>query len=513
MGRAYVWVTSSSARRRGQSHREASRGTASVAMARAAALPVSVGADCPYVNVTGAGDSAFNGLYELQAQLSSNMPRWVGPGGTVYLQYHAKEEAEGWFGAGTGAVYSLLDTSHKYLARGAILTSPPLEGWTLKSRKVKDPPPVLRCAALPPSCARARITGNALGFASGSILTRQAAATRVAVADGGATSWHRYAMTLPGAGGSVSVEWSDMSSAQRMFSASTPMWGVVAPEAATGQPKHTFVAPDEAMPRSSGPPLSTWRARSTKHHSTSRKDGPPSMSLDCACGAANFEANVKAADDVRRCTQRCTEDPASPACDTCLCQACGLCPPMPPPPPAPPSPPPPPGVSPPPSPPPRPQQQIMLATGFEDGNGAIEVTDSGGGGNGRMAWEMPSRAAKRQGSYGLRVEVTHPFEPAWKAKVALGSFWAVGGFDQLQISFWARAESPDKVPSPHIDVTDIDDKYAWLGYAPPSHGGRPSPSLSPLASHPNRHSSCWQVRHAVRALVHRVASVRCSCTA
>ena len=106
----------------------------------------------------------------------------------------------------------------------------------------------------------------------------------------------------------------------------------------------------------------------------------------------------------------------------------------------------------------------MLSTGFEDGWGGIEVSDSGGGGGGRMAWELPSRAAKRGGSYGLRVQVDQAFNPAWKAKVALGSFWAVSGFEQLQVSYWARAESPDALPAPHVDVTDIDEGYAWLGY-------------------------------------------------
>jgi hypothetical protein len=84
-----------------------------------------------------------------------------------------------------------------------------------------------------------------------------------------------------------------------------------------------------------------------------------------------------------------------------------------------------------------------------------------------MAWEMPSRSAKRMGSHGLRVEVFHPFTPAWKAKVALGSVWAVSGFEVLQVSFWARAERPDALPALHVDVTDIDEGYQWLGYAPP----------------------------------------------
>ena len=54
-----------------------------------------------------------------------------------YLVDSQPQEAEGYFGAGTGPVYALLDKTHKYLARGAVLDSAPLNGWTLKSKKVK----------------------------------------------------------------------------------------------------------------------------------------------------------------------------------------------------------------------------------------------------------------------------------------------------------------------------------------------------------------------------------------
>ena len=81
-----------------------------------------------------------------------------------------------------------------------------------------------------------------------------------------------------------------------------------------------------------------------------------------------------------------------------------------------------------------------------------------------MTWEVPSRAAKRGGQYGLRVDVAHPFDPPWKAKIALGSFWAVGGLEQLAVTYWARAEpGSGQLPSPHTDVTDIDEGYQWLG--------------------------------------------------
>ena len=81
-----------------------------------------------------------------------------------------------------------------------------------------------------------------------------------------------------------------------------------------------------------------------------------------------------------------------------------------------------------------------------------------------MTWEVPSRAAKRGGQYGLRVDVAHPFDPPWKAKIALGSVWAVGGLEQLAVTYWARAEpGSGQLPAPHTDVTDIDEGYQWLG--------------------------------------------------
>ena len=61
------------------------------------------------------------------------------------------------------------------------------------------------------------------------------------------------------------------------------------------------------------------------------------------------------------------------------------------------------------------------------------------------------------------LQVTHAFEPAWKAKVGLGSFWAASGLDQLVVSAWMRAESASALPTPHIDVLDIDEEYEWLG--------------------------------------------------
>eukprot|EP00966_Prymnesium_polylepis_P178509 4134228-Prymnesium_polylepis.1 len=88
-----------------------------------------------------------------------------------------------------------------------------------------------------------------------------------------------------------------------------------------------------------------------------------------------------------------------------------------------------------------------------------------------MTYQMPSSLAKRSGNNGLRVSVTKPFDPPWKAKVALGSFWAAGGMQQLVVSFWAKAEPPAvpgaPLPAPRIDVLDLDDNYDWLGYWQP----------------------------------------------
>ena len=162
-----------------------------------------VGSDCPYVNVSGAGEAGVNGLYTLSGQLNDR-GRWTSESGAV-LQYNTAAEADGWFGAGTGAIFALIDHSHKYVIKGADrLPSAPLDGWAARSSKVKKPAPVrartlpachsfsrcalrshspdacvphaqtLACAALPPSCTRARVTGSGFPFASGSLLTRQA---------------------------------------------------------------------------------------------------------------------------------------------------------------------------------------------------------------------------------------------------------------------------------------------------------------------------------------------------
>ena len=431
---------------------------------------LSVGADCPLVNVTGAGEATVNGLYVRQASAVNGRPHWaLGDGNSrVTLQFNTATEADGWFGAGTGAVYAIIDRSHKYLARGGdAMQSAPLTGWAVRSRKVKDPPPTLRCAVLAPSCTRARVVGTGFPFASGSHLFRHPATPRVA-GDASAGRVYRYGLTLANSG-QVTVDWADAASAAKWFGATAAMWGLLAPDPTSGQPKHLFLAAD-AQPAGGGtgaawgPPLDGWRARSSKHHSS--KQAPPSLRLECACGGAHFEAK-SGGRAAAACVEQCTTSAESAGCEACQCTACSLCPPPPPFSPSPPSPPPPPRKPSPPPPPPRPTSQLMLATGFEDGVGGIEVTDSGGGGGGAMAWELPSRAAKRLGAYGLRIDVKAPYEPAWKAKVALGSFWAVSGFEQLVVSFWGRAESSDAVPAPHIDVTDVDEGYQWLGYGTP----------------------------------------------
>ena len=466
----------------------------------AVAAPTTVGGDCQYVNVTGSGEANVNGLYTLYGKKGASAN-----GRSTWKGLHASWLMYEDLGDDQDMAYVLkINEKNAYTARGKSLLSPPITGWVRTSRKISELVPVsahptprarscsglaalsatyplplfarsqtFACVALPPACLRARITGSGFSFPSGSLLTRQPATPRSGTrTPDGATRFYNYKIALD-ANREASIEWSDAASSGRMFGSSSAMWGLIAPESSSGQPKHMFLATDAPeLSAAEGPPTGGWRARSTKH-GHSKKDGPPSMALECACGTAHFEASAGTKDDnqvkAMACTASCVVDPNSAACSACACAACGLCPPSSPPPPAPPSPPPPPRTPSPPPPPPRPQQQIMLATGFEDGVGGIEVTDSGGGGGGRMAWELPSRAAKRLGSYGLRVEVTHPFDPAWKAKVALGSFWAVSGFEQLLVTFWARAEAGggSSTPSPHIDVTDIDDGYEWLGYAVP----------------------------------------------
>ena len=113
---------------------------------------------------------------------------------------------------------------------------------------------------------------------------------------------------------------------------------------------------------------------------------------------------------------------------------------------------------------------MLLLTGFENGAGGVEVTSQEGGG-GTMTYELPSSMAARSGANGLRVSVTVAFDPPWKAKVSLGSFWAVSGMQQLVVTYWAKVEAPavpgGPLPLPHVDVLDLDEDFEWLGFWQP----------------------------------------------
>jgi len=476
----------------------------------------SVGGDCPYILVTGAGEAAVNGLYALAA-LANERPTWKAlTNDDAIIQFNTAAEADGWFGAGTGAIYAIVDKTHKYIAKDTASTglrSPPTTGFVARSKKVKEPAPTLACAAVAPSCARARAIASGLPFASGALFTRSSSLVP------------RTTYTHALAAGQATLSWQDASAATRGATgggtSGGAAWLLIAPDAVSGQPLALLSAPD-ALSRALGPPVNNWIPRPSKHK-PNKGEAPPSLRLECACGAAHFES-AEALGYLPRsssCSRGCTQAPASGACLGCLCVACGVCPPPPPPPPAPPSPPPPPRDPSPPPPPPQPTSQTLLATGFEDGGGGVEVSESGGGGGGVLMHEMPSRAAKRMGSYGLRLEVRmafeasliatliasltvpppfclpnclpnclpkchpkcHPnclphclpncmqvrkaFEPAYKGKVQLGSFLVAGGFTLLTVSLWVRAEDGAQLPLPKLDVLDADEGYEWLGSAEP----------------------------------------------
>ena len=364
----------------------------STALAMASGAPVApplslLGFDCQTVQVIGAGEVALDGLYTLSTPLNGR-PRWA-KGSDATIQYSAESEANGWFGAGTGAVYAIVDHTHRYLVKDTQhsgLSSAPLAGWYPRSKKTKEPAPKLTCAVIAPSCARARAVGIGLPFASGALFSRGGV--------GGSTP-ATFAFAIDGRG-------------QATVSFAEGSWSLTAPEASSGRPQVLFTAGPDGLPASSAaPPLLGWVAHSSKHKTKATARGPPSLALECACGGAHFEA-AEASGVLPRalgCAARCTREPSSIECATCMCTACSVCPP---PPPLPPASSPPPSPPSPPPPPPRPTSQLMMSTGFEDGNvGGIEVSDSGGGGGGSMAWELPSRMAKRQGAHGLRVEVTH----------------------------------------------------------------------------------------------------------
>ena len=414
--------------------------------------PPTVGADCALISVSGAGIPGTNGLYR-----RTGVGRWVSNTSAV-LEFQSAEVAT-WLPAPPAAVWGLLyEHTHKYYQRfpadqhGAEL-APGSAGWAVRESKKggKPPAPALTCATVSESCTHARIHSSGVDGLDGLLLARGPPITREGVA-----SYRRYIGRLA-QGSEVALDLVSREDAKKWFNRDGAMWGLIYPDSPGHSGKHQFLVDD----LQGGPPLRGWAPRSTKHH----KGGSGAAALECACGAAHFALAGQG-----QCTATCLESPDSAECGSCRCTACRLCPPAPPSPPAPPPPPPPPMSPSPPPPPPRPGKQLLLSTGFEDGAGGVEVPLQEGGG-GKMTHELPSTAAKRTGANGLRVTIGAPFDPPWKAKVALGSFWAVGGMQQLVVTYWAKAEAPTPpgaaLPMPRVDVLDLDEGYEWLGYWEP----------------------------------------------
>ncbi|KAL1523151.1 hypothetical protein AB1Y20_018106 [Prymnesium parvum] len=390
---------------------------ASALPALAAALPAALPlpSDCPYIHVSGAGIAEVNGRYQ---RVSDG--KWLAANGAS-IDFTLAEKAAEWAGAGSGAVWGLTyERTHRYYqpALGAAAESAPGAGWRVRESKKggKAPPPTLSCASIAESCVDVRARSSGVAAVDGVLFARSSPSARAASEAGGATSYRKYVGSANG--GVALLEWVSPKDALAWFQKEQPMWGLLYSEGGHTA-KHQWLA-DDRLPAAVGPPAGGWQPRSTKHNKGA------SFSIECACGSHHFAAAAMPA-----CNDQCQAPRDDPSLLRFL---------------------------------------LLLSTGFEDGGGGVEVPITSGGG-GEMTFQMPSSLAKHRGNNGLRVSVTKPFDPPWKAKVALGSFWVAGGMQQLTVSFWAKAEPPTAagapLPAPRTDVLDLDDNYEWLGHWEP----------------------------------------------
>ena len=81
----------------------------------------------------------------------------------------------------------------------------------------------------------------------------------------------------------------------------------------------------------------------------------------------------------------------------------------------------------------------------------------------KLRAEVPSSLAARTGQLGALVHVTKAFLPSWNAKVNLGRFRLAKDSRALSVKFAARSPS-EPAPSVRVDVLDVSDGNAWLGF-------------------------------------------------
>ena len=85
------------------------------------------------------------------------------------------------------------------------------------------------------------------------------------------------------------------------------------------------------------------------------------------------------------------------------------------------------------------------------------------GSEGKMVADLRSVEAAHTGRWGVRVDVTKRFEPAWHGMLGLGRHGLLPGYDTLRVSLWARALG-NPAPPIQLNVLDVDQDYRWLGH-------------------------------------------------
>ena len=430
---------------------------------------ISAGTDCNRIAVSGAITyEEANGIYTRRSAGAQNgRPQWIGD--NKLLGWNTEAEGNSYFGQGTGSLWGvMLGGKHRYLAKGSALHSPPLGGWVARvsghAHAKQGEDLKVKCLDMGQECQYMEVS-NAGSHAVNGLY---------------AHTGSEWTCTGPCTPGDAAIRADTAAQANQWFGAGTgDIWGVLL------KGKHVYLARSGA----DVPPSNGWQA-----HGGKRGGQEPAPTLACACGMAQLEEGAAGA---RGCAAECRADSRSPLCRACVCDACGhFCPPPPSPPPPSPAPPPVPGQPPrppsPPLPPSAPSHMPIWSTGLEvraprstlDAQqiysaatstrtlaSPLPCTQVGQpmleqlvhGSEGKMVADLRSVEAAHTGRWGVRVDVTKRFEPAWHGMLGLGRHKLLPGYDTLRVSFWARAlGSP--APPIQLNVLDVDQDYRWLGH-------------------------------------------------
>ena len=430
---------------------------------------IGAGTDCNRIAVSGAITyEEANGIYTRRSVGAQNgRPEWIGD--NKLLGWNTEAEGNSYFGQGTGSLWGVvLGGKHRYLAKGSALHSPPLGGWVARgsghihAKQGEDLK--VKCLDMGQECQYMEVS-NAGSHAVNGLYAHTGSG---------------WTCTGPCTPGDAAIRADTAAEANQWFGAGTgDIWGVLL------KGKHVYLAHSGA----DVPPSNGWQA-----HGGKRGGQEPAPTLACACGMAQLEEGAAGA---RGCAAECRADSRSPLCRACVCDACGhFCPPPPSPPPPSPAPPPVPGQPPrppsPPLPPSAPSHMPIWSSGLEvrAPRSTLDVqqicsaatstrtlpppppwTQVGQpmleqlvhGSEGKMVADLRSVEAAHTGRWGVRVDVTKRFEPAWHGMLGLGRHKLLPGYDTLRVSFWARALG-NPAPPIQLNVLDVDQDYRWLGH-------------------------------------------------